>query len=90
MNIVKVELSVPKESKEVVDFLAKIITDLVAKKSIAEIAAGNLAMLMAAVGDFDQLGEEIKSQNRDDLAAYLVKVIMTALEKPEVVEAPVA
>ena len=80
MNTVKVELNVPKESKEVVDFLAKVVMDLMAKKSIAEVAAGNLAMLMTAVGDFDALGEEMKSQNKDDLAAYLVKTIMSALE----------
>lgn len=79
MNLVKVEMEVPKEGKEIVDCVASIIKDLKAKKPIAEVAAGNLTKLFAAVEGFDQLGEELKSANKDELAGYLVQQQMDAL-----------
>ena len=45
METVSVELKVPKESKEVVDFIVELYKDIKAKKSISEISAENLPAL---------------------------------------------
>ena len=79
MKFEKVELNVPKESKEIVDAVDAILEDILAKKSVAEIAAENLTGLFEAVSGFDQLDDEFKAQGRDDLAAYLVQKVMNRL-----------
>lgn len=91
MEKVQVMMMVPKESKEVVDFLAQIVTDLKMKKSIAEIASGSLPKLMVAVDGFSALGEEFKSDGRDEVVGYLTQQVMAALEAaPVAPAAPVA
>lgn len=82
-------MNVPKEAKEVVDFLAHVLGDIIAKKGVAEIAAGNLPALMTAVDGFSQLGDEVKSDARGALAAYLVKEMLDKLA-PVAPAAPVA
>lgn len=79
MNTVDVIIQVPKETKEAGDAMFGIIADVKAKKTIAEIVAGNLPKLISAVEGFDQMDDEFKSAHRSALVAYLVKGIMDAL-----------
>ena len=76
---VPVTLDVPKESKEIVDFMADIVEDIKAKKSVTEIATENFMPLFDAVKGFEDLDDEAKSQYRDDLAGYLVQRMMEVL-----------
>jgi len=89
MQKVQVMMEVPKEGKEVVDFIAKIITDLKMKKSIAEIAGGSLPSLMVAVEGFNMLGEEFMSDGQDEMVGYLVQQVMSALKAMPAVVPPV-
>lgn len=75
VKTVKVELSVPKESKEVVDFLTAILKKVKAKAPMADYA-DLLDEGYAAVSGVDKLADEAKSEYRDDLAGYLVKEVM--------------
>lgn len=79
VEVVPVSLSVPKESKEVVDAVAGIVADIRAKRPVAEIAVGALPKLLVAVEGFDQLDDEAKSKQRSDLAAYLVKNLLDSI-----------
>lgn len=81
MSVVKipVQINVPKESKDVIDALVVLIADLKAKKSLVEISSDMLPRLLVAVEGYDQLGDELKSDGRDDLAAYAVSQILGAL-----------
>lgn len=78
MAKVVVELQVGKESKEVVDALASIVADVKAKKPLAEVAAGNLTKLFAAVEGFDKLDDEFKD-DKAAIAAYIVKELLSGL-----------
>lgn len=74
----KVEMDVPKEGKEIVDALEAIVKHFKEKKSLSE-AAALLPPIMAAVDGIDGLGEELKSDGKDELAAYLLHKVMGAL-----------
>lgn len=89
MQRVEVILSVPKESKEVVDLIAFLIKELKAKKGLAEIAANTLPKLMVAVEGFSAIGEEVASDGQDEMAGYLVQQVMQELKAPAPVVAPV-
>ena len=90
MQKVSVTMEVPKESKEIVDALAHIVTEIKMKKSVAEMVGSSLAKLIAAVEGFDQLGEEIKSDGQDEIAGYLVQQVMQAIKVEPAVAAPSA
>ncbi len=93
MQKVMVQMEVPKECKEVVDLVAAILTDIKMKKSLAEVASGNLPKLFVAVEGFDQLGAEFMSDGQDEVAGYLVQQMMAAFKAAPVVApapAPVA
>lgn len=79
MELVKVELNVPKESKEVVDFLALIFDEAKQGLGVDDIAK-LLPGLMQAIEGLDKVDDEIKGKNRDDLMGYLVKQIGSKLE----------
>lgn len=79
VNTVPVQLNVPKESKEVVDALKALVAEIKAKKPIGEIVASALPKVITAVDGFDQVDDEIKSENKSDLIAYLSKEISSAL-----------
>ena len=81
MDVVKVELDVPKDAKEVVDALAAIAEHFKAGKSIAE-AAALFPVVMAAVDGSQNVMGGLSPGHRDDLAAYLVKKIFGVLESP--------
>lgn len=80
MTVVEVKLEIPKETKELIDALAGIISDLFAGKKL-EAVTNNLGKLLQAVQGIDDILPELKSKNRDDIAAYLVKVMQEALDK---------
>lgn len=82
MNTIDVVMKVPKESKEVVDALVILVKDIKAKKPIGELAANALPKVIAAAEGFDQVGGEVKSEGRDELAGYLVQQIFSALDSP--------
>ena len=79
MQTVPVTFDVPKEGKEVVDALTALTKDLVAKKSVSEITVDVLPKLLTAVDGFNGISEEVKSENKDELAGYLVRQLMDAL-----------
>lgn len=66
----EVKILVGKESKEVIDSVVGIIADIKAKKPVAEIVAGSLPSLMTAVDGYDQLGDEMRSDSRNETVAY--------------------
>ena len=79
---VKVEMDVPKESKEVVDLMAALVKDLKAKKSIAEIGTDIFPKLLVAVEGITAIGEEVASDGKDEMAGYLVQQLMAELLAP--------
>lgn len=80
MAIEKISYSmeIPKESKEVVDFIDMILEKVMNKAPIAEYAT-LLVGIMPAIDGVGKLGEEMKSDGRDEVAAYLVHKVMGRL-----------
>lgn len=68
-----------KETSEALEALSGIFADIRAKKPVQEIAMGNLQKLYIAVEGADKIDDEIKSDLRNDTAAYGVKVILDGL-----------
>lgn len=85
MDVVRVEMDVPKEGKEVVDFLGAVLDKVMSKAELAEYAT-LLSDVLPAVDGVGKIGDELKSSGRDELAGYLVKVVMEKLLPVE--EAP--
>lgn len=81
MAVVTVQhvIEVPKEGKELIDAVASLISHFVNKKSLAE-AGALLPELLKAVDGFGLVAEEIKSQYKDELAAYSLEKIWESLE----------
>lgn len=90
MELVDVNMKVPKEMKEVKDFLVKLIEDIKMKKSTSEIIAGSLAGLMLAIEGFDKLGDEVKSKESYNLYALMIADMVKAFmaKPPEVPVTP--
>lgn len=82
MEKVSYTMEVPKEGKEVVDSLASIAEHFVNGGSVTD-AAKLLPGVMVAVDNISAIGEEIKSDGKDELAGYTVHKIWGALEKKE-------
>lgn len=82
MEVVKYEMDVPKEGKEVVDLLDKILEKVLAKAPLAEYAVlfGDASV---AVDGIAGIKDEIKSSNRDELAGYMVHKLMGRLLEPK-------
>lgn len=78
MEVVKYEMSVPKEIKEVVDLLDGVAQKLMAKAPVSEYA-DLLGSLMSAVEGIGAVSEEIKSEYRDEAAGYLVHKLLGTL-----------
>jgi hypothetical protein len=79
MQKIDVVMSVPKESKEVIDALTALVADIKAKKSIAEISSGALGNVVKAVEGFDQVDDEVKSDGKDEIMGYASMEIVKAL-----------
>lgn len=67
IEIVKIEVSVPKELNEIRVALNKVLVDVKAKKPFAEIASGNFPALVAAVEGFEKLDDEVKEKLQESL-----------------------
>lgn len=85
METSKVELTVGKDSKEIVDAIFELIKDIKEKKDVASIAAENLPGLMSAITGYENLDDEMKSEYRNETLAYAGYKLAEALA-PEKVE----
>jgi hypothetical protein len=81
MQTVDVVVKVPKESKEVVDLLEKIVEKVKAKSPLSGYA-DLLDELMVAVEGAQGIAEEVKSEHVGGLAGYAGDKIVRALYKP--------
>lgn len=79
MEKVSVEIMVAKESKDIIDVLAELVKDIKEGKKL-EALTENVAGIMAAVDGYDKLGEEIKSDAKQDTVAYMVAELWKAFE----------
>lgn len=79
MELVSVELNVPKESKEVIDLLGQLFDQAKDGLDVGDISKLLPAFMMAVEG-VAQIPAEAKGGNKDDLIAYLVKVIGSKFE----------
>lgn len=79
MALVEETVLVPKEMQDVRVFLVQLMKDIKAKKGVAEIAAGSLGNLMAAVEGYDQLDDEAKLSEAYNLYGLLVADIAKVL-----------
>lgn len=84
VQTVPVTLDVPKETKEVIDFLAAIADHFIQKKPVSEIAA-ILPQGIVAFDGYEKIGAEVKSQYKDEAAAYLVREVTKRLDPPKAV-----
>ena len=78
VQTVVVELKVPKESKDVVDLLDGVLEKALAKSDFSEYSE-LLGKLMAALDGVQGVAPELASEYRDELAGYMVKVLMARL-----------
>ncbi len=78
VETVTVEMQVPKESKEVVDLVDGILEKALAKSDLNGFSE-LLGKLMSALDGVQKVPAEILSQNRDELAGYLVQKVMSRL-----------
>lgn len=83
VKTVKKEVEVTKEISEIGEAAQAIIADIRAKKSVAEIAGGNLQKLIVAVEGYDQVDDEAKSEHVHETVALALAGIAKALLKKE-------
>ena len=72
-------MSVPKESKEVVDAIEQLLLDIKAKKELSVIIAGALPKLVVAIDGYEHVPAELKSDGLDEVLAYAVHKVLGAL-----------
>ena len=84
MEVIKKEIELPKEMSEVATFVVELLKDIMDKKDIAAISAENLPNLMAAIGGFEAMKEELADEKVFDLAALMVADIVKVLKKKKV------
>ena len=82
MEVVKYEMDVPKEGFEVINFINEILEKVMAKAELAEYAE-LIGKASVAVDGISKVAEEIKSENRDELAGYMVHKLMGTLLAPK-------
>lgn len=80
MEFIKIELSVPKESGELIQALSSILRDAIAGKKL-DAVLGNMQELFKAAQGLEKLPEEVKSKNLDDLIAFTTKKMTEAVYK---------
>lgn len=78
MDKVQVTLDVPKEAKEVIDFIDKVLEKLLTKAPL-ESYAELFITILPAIDGIGQVKEELKGDGKDELVAYLVHKIMGRL-----------
>ena len=62
--IIKREIEIAKEVDDVGALLESIVRDIKAKKSLTEIATGNVAKLVTAIDKIDQMDDESKANRK--------------------------
>lgn len=75
VQTVTYEMEVPKEFKEVVDLFSAILGKVRSKADIGEYLS-LIKKLTVATDGIGDIGEEMKSQYRDEAAGYLVHKLM--------------
>lgn len=82
IETVAVTINVPKQGKEMVDFLATTIEALASGKPKGEIAMGIIAGSMTAVEGYEKLPAEFKNAAaREAIIAYATQKIAAAIDK---------
>jgi hypothetical protein len=86
VEVVQVQVGVPKEMNDVKVALVSVIHDVKAGKPIAEIAAGNFPKLVDALNGVDQLDDAAKEKLQESLncAALFGAEVAGALLAPKV------
>jgi hypothetical protein len=80
-----VQLDVPKEGKEVVDFVFAVTQFFLDKRPLEELVT-LVGPMLTAIDGWENLSDEVKSAYRADLSAYLTKKGLDTLlpvEQPE-------
>lgn len=72
MELVKAELSIPKETKEAIDLLGVVAEKIKSGAKYTEYA-DILDEAFVALDGSGKIPEELKSEHKDDISAYLVK-----------------
>lgn len=80
IQVVKVEIEVGKESKEVADAIAELVKDVKAGKDVSLIAAENLAGIAQAIEGYQKIGPEQKHDSRHATRGYLGMKVSEALD----------
>lgn len=80
VEFVQYPLAVPKEGKEIIDAVTGLVAHFVNGGKLEE-AAAFLPAVMSAVDGYQKLGEELKGEGKDELAAYLVHKVLSAIQK---------
>jgi len=80
VETVDVKMSVPKESKEVVDAVSGLISHFANGGDLAG-AAAYLPAVMAGVDGWEKLGGELESKYQDEAGGYLVWKLWGSLKK---------
>lgn len=81
INTIKVELEVGKETKEVIDAVTHLVSEIKAKKGVQEIVVSSLQKLITAVEGVDGVGSEMKSEHQVDTIAYAGRELVNSLKK---------
>ncbi len=84
MELVKLEVSVPKEMQDVSILLQKVVLAIKQKKTAMQIAGEELTDLMNAISGADKITEEIKAPEAADCIALLGSGVYKALQAPAI------
>jgi len=79
METINIESKVPKEAKEVIDFIDGLLEDILNKKDISALAAENLPALMEAINGYEEVLEGFSGEHRATMVSYMVSVLMSRL-----------
>ena len=74
VQTIPVSMNVPKEGKEIVDAAFSLVKHFKSGGTIEQ-AVTLVPSIMAAVDNFKAVNEEVQSEYRDELAAYVVQKI---------------
>lgn len=78
METLAVSMNVPKESKEMVDLLEGVAMKAKAGAEVSEYME-LIGKLSSALEGVEKMGDEAKSDGRDEIVAYLIHKIMPVL-----------
>lgn len=79
IELVKQELSIPKELHDIKVAIVELIKDIKDKKEMGLIVGENLPLIMSAIQGYEKLGEELKSEFAPNAAAVLAAEIAAVL-----------